>query len=132
MGESAERESILIGVATLVNQFENEITAADVVHEVAEFGAAEGIVAEILDDGATVGIGMRFGELVFGQIGETLEEERANVVGPHQVHDSFVSENRISKAGAAREQDDEQERERTDGKGQGGARMELQNADARS
>jgi hypothetical protein len=35
------------------------------MHQVAEFSTAEGIVAEILDHGATVRIGMGFSDLFF-------------------------------------------------------------------
>jgi hypothetical protein len=43
----------------------NEVTAANVVHQIAEFHAAKGIVAQVLDDGAAIGVAVCLLELVF-------------------------------------------------------------------
>jgi hypothetical protein len=43
------------------------------MHEVTEFSVAEGVVAEILDDRASVGVG--FSDLVFRQSRILLEQE---------------------------------------------------------
>jgi hypothetical protein len=54
MCQSAKRKGVLIRVAALAQQFKNEISATDVVHQVAEFRAAEGVVAQVLNDGASI------------------------------------------------------------------------------
>ena len=43
----------------------NEVSAPHVMHQVAEFLTAERVVAEVLYDGASVGVGMSFPKLVF-------------------------------------------------------------------
>ena len=60
----------------------NKISAANVMHQVAEIPAAERIVAEILDDGASIGVGMRLFDLVIRKSRISLEK-RADFVGPH-------------------------------------------------
>ena len=53
--------------------FSNEISAANIMNEVAEFSAAEWVIAEILDDRASVGIGVSLFELVFRKSRISLE-----------------------------------------------------------
>jgi hypothetical protein len=43
-------QSVLVGILTLMKQFQNKISAANIVNQVAEVFAAEGIVAQVLDD----------------------------------------------------------------------------------
>ena len=45
------------------------------MHQVTEFSVAEGVVAEILDDCASVGVGMGFSDLVFRQSREWHEQQ---------------------------------------------------------
>jgi hypothetical protein len=65
--QGAEREGELVGVLTLEYQLANKVTAANVIHQVAEFHGTKRIVAEVLDDGASIGIRVRFFGLVVGQ-----------------------------------------------------------------
>ena len=77
--QGAQREGVLVGILALAQQFTNKVAAADVVHQVAEFPAAERVVAEVLDDGAAIGVGMRFLDLVFRESGISLQQERADL-----------------------------------------------------
>jgi hypothetical protein len=54
-------------------QFADEVAAADVVHQTAELPVTKWIVAEVLDDGAAVGVGMGLGDLLFRQAGIALQ-----------------------------------------------------------
>src|SRR5689334_2861409 len=71
------------------------------MHQIAEFHAAKGIVAEVLDDGATIGVTVRFLELVFRERRESLEKKWAKFTGPYQIHNFFVGENGITRCAAA-------------------------------
>jgi len=62
--QGSQSEGILVDVLAFEQQFANKVSAADVMHQIAEFTAAERIVAKILDDGASVGVGMRLPDLV--------------------------------------------------------------------
>ena len=83
------------------------------MHQVAEFRAAERIVAEVLDDGAAIGVGMRFFDLVFRQSRISLEQKRADLVGPEQVHDLLVRQNGVCGQTAATHEHNQQKRGRT-------------------
>lgn len=65
MRQSAQRKGVLIDILALLPQFANEVSAPSVMGQVAEFRAAERIVTEILDNGASIGIGMCFFKLFF-------------------------------------------------------------------
>jgi hypothetical protein len=65
------------------------------MHQIAEFSTAERVEAEILDNGAPVGVSMRFSDLVFRQSWISLEQEGSDLIGPEQVHDFFVRQNGI-------------------------------------
>jgi hypothetical protein len=69
VSERSESEGIFVGIRALPHQFANEISAAYVMREVAEFLAAEWVVTQILDDRAAVSVGVRFRDLVLGQSG---------------------------------------------------------------
>jgi hypothetical protein len=60
------------------------------MHQVAEFFAAEWIVSKILDDGASIGVGMGSADLIFRQSRISLEQQGLNLVEPEQVYDLFV------------------------------------------
>ena len=77
------------------------------MHQVAEIFAAEWVITQILDDGASVGVGMRLLDLIFRQSGVSLEQQRPDLVGPEQVHDFLVGQNRVSERSAAAYHHDE-------------------------
>src|ERR1700730_16173668 len=66
MRKCAQGESVLVNILTFEQQLPNKVSAANVVHQVTEFSTTEGVVAEILDDRASVGVGVCLGELLFG------------------------------------------------------------------
>src|SRR5208283_3135493 len=111
----AQGESVFVGILTLQEHLSDEIAAANVVQQVAEFHAAERIVAEVLDDGAAVGIRVRLLELVFRERRESLEEEWAEIRGPHQVHDFLVGEHGVCDGTTGAQEHDERDNRRTDG-----------------
>jgi hypothetical protein len=88
----------------LPKQLLDEVAAADVVDQIAEFDAAERIVAEILDYRTAIGVAVRFGELFFRQIWKSPQKKRAKVTGPHQIDNFFVREHGVGEqTGCAQE-----------------------------
>jgi hypothetical protein len=83
------------------------------MHQIAEIPTTERIVAEILDDSASIGVGMRFLYLAFGQSRVSLEQKRADLVGPHQIHDLLVGQDRICERTTAADEHDKKERRTT-------------------
>src|SRR5580704_19517387 len=64
VGERAECKSVFVGILGLDQQLADKISAANVVHKVAEFRASERIVAKVLDDGAAIRVGVCFRQLL--------------------------------------------------------------------
>jgi hypothetical protein len=75
-------KSILVRILTLQQQFLNEVTAANVVHQIAELHTAKRKVAEILDDGAAMGVTVRLLELDFRETGKSFKEKWAQLINP--------------------------------------------------
>ena len=63
VGEGADGEGELVGVFGVAEEVDDEVAGADVVGEIGKEGVAEGIVADVLDDAAAVGVGAGFVEL---------------------------------------------------------------------
>ena len=114
--QGSQREGVLVDILAFEQQLANKVSAADVVHQVAEFSAAERVVAEILDDGASVGVGMRFLDLVFRQSRISLEQEGLDLIGPEQVYDFLVRQNGIRGRTTAAHEHDEKKCQRADRK----------------
>ena len=62
--QCAQREGVLVGILAFEQQLTHEISAANVMHQVAKIFTAEWVITQILDDGASVGVGMGLLELV--------------------------------------------------------------------
>jgi hypothetical protein len=98
VGESAEGEGVLIDVAGFFRLGEHvgdEVSAADVVGEVAEEFVAEGVVSDVLDEAAAVGVGMGGADLVFGGVGKSGEEHGMKLLLPEEVDDLLVGEDGV-------------------------------------
>jgi hypothetical protein len=105
--QGSERKGVLVGRGGIAQQRIDEVTGADVVHQVGELVRAEGIVAHVLDDGTAIGIGVALGELVGGEAGIALLEQRKDVLRPCHVDDLLVREQRVGTGGdECREQKD--------------------------
>jgi hypothetical protein len=74
------------------------------VGEVGEKTIAEGVVAEVLDGTASVGISVCLAEVVFGKVGILFEEDGADGLLPGEVDELFVGLNRVGDAGRGGEQ----------------------------
>ena len=99
MGEGADGECEVVGSFGFVEERADEVAAADVVEEVREVGFAERIVAEVLNEASAVGIGVRFAEFSGGEGREALKQEGLDGVGPGEVDDLLVGEDRVGFGG---------------------------------
>src|SRR5690242_971464 len=77
------------------------------MHQVTEILAAEGVVAEILDDGPSIGIGMCLPDLVFRKSRISLEQEGLDLISPEQVYDFLVRQNGVRGRGSTAHQQDD-------------------------
>src|SRR5713226_9456025 len=73
--ERTQGEGVLVRILALQYQLVNKVTAADVVHQIAEFHTAEGIVAKVLDDGAAIGVSVRLLKLLFRERWKSLKKK---------------------------------------------------------
>ena len=76
VGEGADGEGELVGVAGIAEEVDDEVARTDVVGEVGEELVAEGVVADVLDDAAAVGVGAGVLKLRGGEGGIAAEEQR--------------------------------------------------------
>src|ERR1019366_6542426 len=74
VGERSQSESVLVEILRIAEHRQNEVTGADIVCEIAEDMITEGIVANVLDDAAAVGIGMGFYQVLRRGIGESRQQ----------------------------------------------------------
>ena len=103
VGEGANGEGELIGGFRVAKEREDEVAGADVVGEFGEEGVAEGVVAEVLNGAATVGVGVGFLELGFSEGGVLLEEEGADGLFPGEVDELLMSLNGVGDGWSCRE-----------------------------
>ena len=101
--QRAESERVFVEVLRLADQRRDEVPTADVMREIAEKAAAERIISQVLNDAATVGVGVRLLQLLRGCVGKSFEEQFLEGGIPHGIDDGFVGENRIAVRQRARE-----------------------------
>jgi hypothetical protein len=106
--ERADSEGELVGGLRVVEKRENEVAGADVVGEVGEELVAEGIVAEVLNGAAAVGVTVSLLELRFGECGEVLEQKRTDGLLPGEVDQLLMGLDRVGDGRRCREEQCEQ------------------------
>ena len=84
---------------------EDEVAGANVVGELGEEGVAEGVVAEVLNGAATVGVGVSFLELSFGEGGVSPEEEGADGLFPGEVDEFLMGLDGVGDGGGGGEKE---------------------------
>jgi hypothetical protein len=85
MREGADGEGELVGSMGVAKKAGDKVSGPYVVGEVREEGVAEGVVAEVLNGAAAVGIGVSLLKLGFGEGGVVFEENGANGLLPGEV-----------------------------------------------
>ena len=95
MGQCAQRKCVLIRVVALRQQFTNEVSGANIMHQVAEFDAAEWIVSKVLYHRPTIRVGMSFLDLILRETGVPVENQWQDFIRPQQVNDLFVGQHGV-------------------------------------
>jgi hypothetical protein len=100
VGEGADGEGELVGIAGVAKEVHHKITGPDVVGEVRVEDVAKGVVADVLDDAAAVGVGAGVFDLGGGEVGVAALEERDDGGVPGEVDELLVGEERVGVGGA--------------------------------
>ncbi len=95
VSERAQGKRVFIERSGIAEQGQDEIAAADVVQEVAEEMAVVRVIAEVLNDGAAVGVSFGFAQLVGCGVGKAREKQRLDRRLPRGIDNGFVRENGI-------------------------------------
>ena len=77
MRQRAQSERVFVQILRLRDLIQNEIAAADIMHQVAEQMAAERVITHVLNNGAAIGIRVRFAQIVVGSVREIVAAESA-------------------------------------------------------
>ncbi len=93
--EGAEGEGVFVDVVGLSQHGRDEIAAADVMHQIREEMVAEGVVADVLDEAAAVGVGVGGANLIVRRVGIAGEEHGAKLGLPEEIDDLLVGENGV-------------------------------------
>src|ERR1700752_3909540 len=91
--QRAQSESVFVQVGGIVDEIDDEVSAAHVMGEVAEVLVTEWVVAHVLYQGTAVGKGVCFLQILCAGAGESFGEQGLNVVLPKEVDDFFVRQN---------------------------------------
>src|SRR4029077_2466118 len=109
MRQRAQCESVFVRILALRQQLSNEVTTANVVHQIAEFHAAKRVVAQVLDDGAAIGVTVGLLELVLRELRKSLQKKWAELISPHQVDDFLVGEHGVGKRTTGAQEHDQKD-----------------------
>ena len=97
MAECPQGKGKLVDIARFPQHDRDEISRAHIMEIIGEFVAAERIVANVLNNRATVGVGMSCLEFVFCGCWESFQEGRLDVGVPGNVNEFFVGENTVGE-----------------------------------
>jgi hypothetical protein len=104
----ADGEGELVGSLCVVEKREDEVAGADIVGEIGEELVAEGVVAEVLNGAAAIGIAVGFLELGLGEGGVVLEENGADGLLPGKIDEFLMGLNRVGDGGSRRQEQTEE------------------------
>jgi hypothetical protein len=102
--EGTDGEGEFVGGVGVAEEADDEVSGPDVVGEVGEEGVAEGVVAEVLNGAAAVGVGVGFLELGFGEGGIFLEEDGADGLLPGEVDQLLMGLDRVGNGWRCRQE----------------------------
>jgi hypothetical protein len=99
VAQRADREGVVVDVGGVAEHPLDEVAALDVVHQVGEEMAPEGVVAEILHDGSAVGVSARVEQRLRRRTGILREQQRPDLRLPQRVDVRLVREDGIRLGG---------------------------------
>src|SRR5690242_10898254 len=91
MSQSAQAVSEFIQVGGFIYQIGYKIATANIMGQVAEEYVPKWIVSHVLNETASVGVGVRFLKFLFAGLWEPLQQERRNLILPHDIDEFLVS-----------------------------------------
>src|SRR4029077_1415583 len=80
------------------NQGNYKITASDIVRKVTEELTAKRVVTQILDNRASVGIGVGLEQLLRSRVRKSSQEQRGNAILPRRIDNGLMCKNGIPRA----------------------------------
>ena len=105
VGERPDSEGQFVGVLGIAEEVDNEVARADVVGKVGEERVAEGIVTDVLNDAACIGVGACLFQFFRSEVGIAAAQQGRDGTLPGQVDQLLVGKEGISAGGAGDEQD---------------------------
>ena len=102
--QGADSKSKFVDVLRIAQECLNEVAAANVMREVAKEGLSVRIVAHVLNDRASIGIGLRTAQIFLGSLWKFLEKQGLYVRLPGGIDDSFVGKDCVRANGRGRRQ----------------------------
>ena len=102
--ECADGEGELICIPGVAEKVDDKISGADVVSEIGKEWIAEGVIADVLNDAAAVGVGASMLDLSGSERGVAREKQRDDGTLPGEVDELLMGEQRISVRGPRRKQ----------------------------
>ncbi len=91
VGKRTNGKGKLIGVFGITEQAHHEVAGTDVVGQVGIHHVAEGVIADVLNDAAAIGVGAGFIELGWSQVRIAAEQQGNDGVLPGEIDELFVS-----------------------------------------
>ena len=98
VGKGPQRECIFVQIVRLGDERENKIAAANIMREIAKELTAEGIVAHVLNDGPSIGIGVGLDQLLRSRVGESAQQDWLNVFLPRGIDNRLMRKDGIPHA----------------------------------
>src|SRR5690242_13908994 len=105
--QSSQSESVFVQILRLQDEVDHEVAGPHIVQKIGEKFRAERVIAHVLNDAASVGVGVRLLQLLRRTVGESFEKQSLDGGVPQRVDDRFVSQNRISEHAGGGEQHQE-------------------------
>ena len=99
VGEGADGEGELVGVTGVAEEVDDEVAGADLVGEVGKELVAEGVVADVLDDAAAVGVGTGVLDLLGREVRVAALEKGNDGAIPGEIDELLVGEERVGVGG---------------------------------
>lgn len=112
VGEGSEGEGVFVEGVSFREHVEDEVSGAHVVDEIGEEVGAEGVVADVLDERAAVGVGVGFAEVCIRRVGEAGLQQRTELVAPEEVNDLLMGEDGVGVSRTCRQDEDREQQKR--------------------
>jgi hypothetical protein len=104
MRKGPDGEGEFVGGMGVPEEIDDEVSGTYVVGKVGEEAVGEGVIAEVLDGAAAVGVGVSFLELGLGEIGIVLEKNGLDGLLPGKVDQLLVGLDGVGDGGRCPEE----------------------------